>query len=177
MKELNKNEIYSLEGLNEEQLRVLSEKVDIDVDRLKVAEYIVFDNNWKFGYFTNNFVEKKDITAKAIDLFEVEKENNAHIWNTFGSKEEFNNFIKELQAPAEDRIKAIDLFENNEEKPSQYNIGIDTFKRCEANMTKEEILACCKFNIDKYNWRKKGQDKEDFEKIINYAKWALEQLK
>lgn len=61
-------------------------------------------------------------------------------------------------------------------KPQQYALGIDTFKRCEANMTKEEILACCKFNIDKYNWRKKGQDKEDFEKIINYAKWALEQL-
>ena len=171
MIELNKNEIYSLEGLNEEQLRKLAEKADIDVERLKIAEYIRFNNNWCYGW------DISKPTAKAIDLFEVEKENNAHVWNTFGSKEEFNNFIKELQVPAEDRIKAIDLFENNEEKPSQYNIGIDTFERCEANMTKEETLACCKFNIDKYNWRKKGQDKEDFEKIINYAKWALEQFK
>lgn len=39
------------------------------------------------------------------------------------------------------------------EKPEQYQIGIDTFERSEANMTKEEILACCRFNIDKYNWR------------------------
>lgn len=62
-------------------------------------------------------------------------------------------------------------------KPSQYDIGIDTFQRAEANMTKEEIIASCKFNIDKYCWRKKGQDKEDFEKIINYAKFALKQFK
>lgn len=62
-------------------------------------------------------------------------------------------------------------------KPKQYQIGIDTFQRAEANMTKEEILACVRFNIDKYNWRKKGQDKEDFEKIIKYAEWALKQMK
>lgn len=63
-----------------------------------------------------------------------------------------------------------------ETKPKQYQIGIDTFQRAEANMTKEEILACIRFNIDKYNWRKKGQDKEDFIKIIKYAEWALKQL-
>lgn len=61
-------------------------------------------------------------------------------------------------------------------KPTQYQIGIDTFERAEANMTKEEILSCVKFSIDKYNWRKKGQDKEDFKKIIDYAKWGLKQL-
>ena len=63
------------------------------------------------------------------------------------------------------------------EKPKQYQIGIDTFQRAEANMTKDEILACVRFNIDKYNWRKKGQDKEDFIKIIAYAEWALKQMK
>ena len=63
-----------------------------------------------------------------------------------------------------------------EDKPIQYQIGIDTFERSEANMTKEEILACVRFNIDKYNWRKKGQDKEDFKKIIDYANWGLKQL-
>ena len=62
-------------------------------------------------------------------------------------------------------------------KPKQYQIGIDTFERCEVNMTKDEIFACVRFNIDKYNWRKKGQDKEDFEKIMDYAQWALKQMK
>ena len=65
---------------------------------------------------------------------------------------------------------------NKSNKPKQYQIGIDTFQRAEANMTKEEILACVKFSIDKYNWRKKGQDRQDFEKIIDYAQWGLKQL-
>lgn len=62
------------------------------------------------------------------------------------------------------------------DKPKQYKIGIDTFTRAEANLTKDEILAICKFNIDKYNWRKKDQDKEDLKKIIDYANWALKNL-
>lgn len=66
---------------------------------------------------------------------------------------------------------------NSSKKPKQYDIGIDTFQRAEANMTKEDILACVRFNIDKYNWRKKGQDKEDFQKIIKYAEWAIKQMK
>jgi len=61
-------------------------------------------------------------------------------------------------------------------KPKQYQIGIDTFERAEANLSKEEILAICKFNIDKYNWRQKDQDKEDFKKIIDYANWAIKNL-
>ena len=65
---------------------------------------------------------------------------------------------------------------NKSNKPKQYQIGIDTFQRAEANMTKDEILACVRFNIDKYVWRKKGQDKEDFKKIIDYANWGLKQL-
>jgi len=65
---------------------------------------------------------------------------------------------------------------DNINKPKQYQIGIDTFQRAEANLSKEEILAICKFNIDKYNWRKKDQDKEDFQKIIDYALWGLKNL-
>ena len=61
-------------------------------------------------------------------------------------------------------------------KPKQYQIGIDTFERAEVNLSKEEIIAVCKFNIDKYCWRIKDQDKEDFKKIIDYANWALKQL-
>ena len=62
-------------------------------------------------------------------------------------------------------------------KPIQYQIGIDTFQRAKANLTKDELIACIKFNIDKYNWRKKGQDTEDFKKIIDYANFAIEVLK
>ena len=64
----------------------------------------------------------------------------------------------------------------NSQKPIQYQIGIDTFQRAKANLTKDEVIACIKFNIDKYNWRKKGQDIEDFKKIIDYAKFAIEVL-
>ena len=62
-------------------------------------------------------------------------------------------------------------------KPKQYKIGIDTFERSEANMNLKEIMACIKFGIDKYNWRKKDQDKEDLIKIIAYAEWGLKQMK
>jgi hypothetical protein len=65
---------------------------------------------------------------------------------------------------------------NGVTKPKQYQIGIDTFQRAEANLSKDEILAICKFNIDKYTWRKKNQDKQDFEKIIDYANWAIKNL-
>jgi len=61
--------------------------------------------------------------------------------------------------------------------PTQYDMKIDTFKRAESNMTLPERMSCVKFNIDKYNWRNKGQDKEDLEKIIAYANWGLKQLK
>lgn len=61
-------------------------------------------------------------------------------------------------------------------RPIQYQIGIDTFERAEANLSKEEIIAVCKFNIDKYCWRKKNQDIEDFKKIIDYANFAIKQL-
>jgi hypothetical protein len=65
---------------------------------------------------------------------------------------------------------------NGVTKPEQYQIGIDTFARAEANLTKDQIISICKFNIDKYNWRQKNQDKEDFKKIIDYANWALKNL-
>lgn len=66
--------------------------------------------------------------------------------------------------------------DNKRVKPEQYKDGIDTFDRALANMTKEEIIGSCKFNIDKYNWRKKNQDREDFIKIIAYAHFAIDVL-
>lgn len=62
------------------------------------------------------------------------------------------------------------------DKPEHYSKGIDTFQRMEANCTKEECLTFAKGNIDKYNWRTKGQDLEDFKKIIAYAQWAIKLL-
>lgn len=52
-------------------------------------------------------------------------------------------------------------------KPQHYSKGIDTFARMEANCTKEECLAFAKGNIDKYNFRTKGQDLEDYKKIVS----------
>jgi hypothetical protein len=82
------------------------------------------------------------------------------------------DFLKTITNPYAD----INYDANGVTKPEQYKIGIDSFERAEANLSKEEILAICKFNIDKYCWRKKCQDKEDFEKIIKYAEWALKNL-
>lgn len=62
------------------------------------------------------------------------------------------------------------------QKPSQYQIGIDTIKRAEANLEINECIAIAKFNIDKYTWRNKGQDQEDMDKVIVYAKWMKKLL-
>jgi len=87
-------------------------------------------------------------------------------------------FLWDRTPEGHDFWNQVDSGENNlqikESKPTQYKIGIDTFERAKANLTKEELLACCRFNIDKYTWRKKDQDKSDFEKIIAYANYAIE---
>lgn len=72
--------------------------------------------------------------------------------------------------------KYAEIISYKEDKPKQYQIGIDTFQRAESNMTLEERLACVRWNIDKYNWRKKDQDKQDFEKIKAYCDYAIKQL-
>ncbi|MFW9626836.1 MAG: DUF3310 domain-containing protein [Sulfurospirillum sp.] len=62
-------------------------------------------------------------------------------------------------------------------KPKQYQIGIDTFERMKANATLEEAMGFIRWNIDKYNTRKKGQTISDYKKIKDYcdqAVWWLE---
>lgn len=59
-------------------------------------------------------------------------------------------------------------------KPVQYQIGIDTIERAKANLSASSIIDCCRFNIDKYCWRKKDQDLSDFKKILDYANLAIE---
>ena len=58
-------------------------------------------------------------------------------------------------------------------QPQHYNIGIDTFERMRANATYEEAMGFIRWNIDKYNTRKKGCDKEDYIKIKAYCNEAL----
>jgi len=59
------------------------------------------------------------------------------------------------------------------EKPKQYQIGIDTFERMRANDSYEAAMGFIRNSIDKYNTRKKGQDKSDYEKIKAYCDEAL----
>lgn len=58
-------------------------------------------------------------------------------------------------------------------KPFQYQKGIDTIKRAEANLTLEQCIGVAIFQIDKYTWREKDQDIEDCHKIMFYTKWLL----
>lgn len=107
-------------------------------------------------------------------------EHLEYLYNVFGN--EFGNVNLDLRTILENSKDTKQIwFESTSKpcvmkKPKQYQIGIDTFERAEANLSKEEILAICKFNIDKYCWRQKDQDKEDFQKIIKYAEWALKNL-
>lgn len=152
--ELNPDYAYDLSELNDEQLECVAEFFD------KNIHHYQSDGNtkkWIKGHmYKSLFLKDKDSDGDILWLF---------------------NHKSKVTKPV---INAKTLFEtkteSESEKPIQYQIGIDTFQRAEANMTKEEILACARFNIDKYNWRKKGQTKEDFEKIIAYANWALKNL-
>lgn len=70
--------------------------------------------------------------------------------------------------------------EREDMRPKQYQIGIDTFERMKANATLEEAMGFIRWNIDKYNTRKKGQTLSDYKKIIDYANeaiWWLENSK
>lgn len=149
--------------------------------------YKYFEDNKQFALsigLTNTYFQ---ITEDREIIVDAEEENKQTITydkfiELFGNEEkseEFNNLVEVLNEELTEEAYKETEYEVKyiAEKPKQYQIGIDTFQRCEANMTKEEILACCKFNIDKYNWRNKGQDLEDLEKIIAYANWGIKQLK
>ncbi len=107
-----------------------------------------------------------------------EQSNGISFWENESSQGTTKDLFIEFENEVKDIFQWMDKLQNNKDwnKPEQYQIGIDTFERAEANLSKEEILAICKFNIDKYNWRKKDQDKEDFKKIIDYANWAIKNL-
>lgn len=110
--------------------------------------------------FDNQYNEKNISDGNELLTIAFNWKNSKEGYNFWGTI--YNEFYNEQ------------LINFYKEKPKQYNIGIDTFERAKANLTKEELLACCRFNIDKYTWRKKDQDKSDFEKIIAYANYAIE---
>lgn len=114
------------------------------------------------------FAFKSDILAAAFDWEQTIE--GFDYWNEWSLKKPL--FTETITNPY---VKN-NYDSNGVTKPEQYQIGIDTFERAEANLSKEEILAICKFNIDKYCWRQKDQDKEDFQKIIKYAEWAIKNL-
>ena len=120
--------------------------------------------------YQKNSNDYSQLTNHLIDAFDWNKTNEGfNFWLDWDTK---FNYPETITNPY---VKN-NYDSNGVTKPEQYQIGIDTFQRAEANLSKEEILAICKFNIDKYTWRKKNQDKQDFEKIIDYANWAIKNL-
>ena len=104
-------------------------------------------------------------------------------------KDKLDKFVKSMEIPKVEHLvftaNAPTHYDNSKgsiyqfcdnQKPEQYQIGIDTFKRSESNQTLSERLGVARFLIDKYTWRKKDQERMDFIKIIDYANWAIKQI-
>lgn len=119
---------------------------------------------------------------KFMELFGSKKEYKTTEQKTLDAFEKACKELNKLGVNASDISNALNIDTKQTkvsdviDKPQHYAKGIDTFKRMEENCTLDERLAFAKGNIDKYTWREKGQDKEDFEKIISYAQWAIKQL-
>ena len=60
----------------------------------------------------------------------------------------------------------------NNLRPEHYVKGKDSFAWAEDKFSTDICCAIAAFNIHKYNDRDKGQDYDDFGKIIDYANWA-----
>lgn len=151
---------YNLENVQVDCRELSKEQIKEMFDIYINNKYIILHNNYNFAsklcFESEYFFIKQD----SRDVFVGVEDEEKHTIT-------YDKFI-ELFSKEEKPL--------NEEKPQHYSKGIDTFKRMEENCTLEERLAFAKGNIDKYTWRTKGQDKEDFEKIISYAKWAIKQL-
>jgi len=112
------------------------------------------------------------------ELNEIDDEEGEAVCNIFKktTEEDFQKLCDTLNAPIDEQQfkDNVDIFnKTTSNKPPQYNIGIDTFERMRANATYEEAMGFIRWNIDKYNTRQKGQDEDDYKKIISYAQEAL----
>lgn len=178
---------YTLENIQVDCCNETEERIEEMASFFEKSGYKYFNANKNRALQKDsNYVflmleEDKEIV---VDIIDKDKTTITYekFMELFGSEEkskEFNNLVEVLNEELTEEAYKETEYEVKyiSEKPKQYQIGIDTFQRCEANMTKEEILACVKFGIDKYTWRNKGQDLEDLEKIIDYANWGIKQLK
>ena len=149
-------------------------KMRVTPEQSAKVQEICFKNdiNWTLGKGNIQFIDKPFLFIDEYISFMAEEEAEDFLKE---ENEEIDPelFIRTNGSCNEKEECEIDI----SRKPIQYQIGIDTFQRAKANLTKDELIACIKFNIDKYNWRKKGQDIEDFKKIIDYANFAIEVLK
>lgn len=166
---------YSVEVDNEEQARMLQESAFKQGFRwIGVGEKILHTSKKYFQF-----------KGKTI-YWENEHPDNLkqiHFNNIFAPKyevtmiaekpKEFQNLLNEELTDHTEHNLEMTVYK---EKPQYYAKGTDTFARMEANCTIEECLAFAKGNIDSYNWSTKEQSKENFEKIISYASWAVKLL-
>lgn len=158
MKELNEDYAYDLMGLSENQLR-------------SVHFFLIKKNN---KYTNEDFKWFKEVASKFKGVFLIHRLNRWFFSSQKGVKLVSNGLeLFEVENP---KACCNEKIAEEVSKPKQYQIGIDTIERSKANLTPENILSICQFQIDKYTWRKKNQDIEDFEKVIYYANWAIETL-
>lgn len=148
------------------------------------GDYLLFNNETSNGYQTwgekGRWYHGLDLPSRSY--FELMPEGfepsddmaiNIYMEQELKFRDEFQKELNEIDDEEGEGI--VDIFKaaGINPKPAQYQIGIDTFERMRANATYEEAMGFIRWNIDKYNTRQKGQDKEDYEKIINYAQEAL----
>ena len=114
-----------------------------------------------------------ELMYERVDNIEVDPEL---FIRTNGTCEENKLCGSEELKTIKDTLEEIQEAHRQADKPIQYQIGIDTFQRSKANQTAETRVEIAKFMIDKYNWRNKGQDIEDFKKIKDYCDFAIEAL-
>lgn len=158
MKELNRELIYDFRELNQEQFEVF-------------LKAILKDNKEK--YWSYNII---DFEKPSRDYFYFYFDKIHNSWVMGGTSEHKLTSALELFEDDKPKQWTPEKILKEIEKPKQYQIGIDTIERSKANLTPENILAICQFQIDKYTWREKDQDIEDFEKVIYYANWAIDTL-
>ena len=156
--------------LTEEQIKEMADvfkKYGYEIGTLDLFEKYCFirKNSSKYCIVAKKDENKNTITyEKFMELFSKE-ENFKQLVEVLNEE-----LTEEAYKETEYEVKYI------AEKPKHYAKGIDTFARMEANCTTEECLAFAKGNIDKYNFRTKGQDLEDYKKIVSYANWAISLL-
>ena len=146
------------------------------LQRQKIEDYgeeVYFKDDSSFKKFS---IELEPFLDEYQEI-EPPKEVDADLFiRTNGTCEENKLCSSEELKTIKDALEEIQEANRQAEKPIQYQIGIDTFQRSKANQTAETRVEIAKFMIDKYNWRNKGQDVEDFQKIKDYCDFAIEAL-